>query len=280
MPRRRFRRRARKRKVKNSVMKRRLGILGWDGSRPFTPWSKTLTTITYGVGRSPGTISGTIFHLPVNNWNDPIGPLSNPVAGAGTFTANRHPTNHDTAIANGYNTVQVLEWQLRLQVNWILDAAPTNDFFVAYTFKQDAATEVTMTAGTDSAIERLEIFTSPRWTVKHLRAIQGRSEVHTGKSDIVITVGNVFEYCKLIDRGLNTDAFGNGDVAHDIADVNSVTNPAAVQLFCTIVIMTESGLAMAANAIQLLVGVKQKVKIMRNWPGSQDLDTGEVDVHA
>ncbi len=283
MPQRRKKRhvkRRKKRRPKDAVMKQRLGITGFRGSRPYNPWSKTLTTKTFGTGQNPGTTSGTVFFLPVNNWNDPIGPLANPVAGTGTLTENRHPKHHDSAIADGYNTVQVLSWKAQIAVNWILADDPGRDFFVAYTFRQNATTELVRTAGTVSAVERLEIFTNPAWTVKHLRAIQGFREVHTSGNDIHISVPNVFKYCEKLAQGVEAISFTNERMSHIIADVNSASGPPLLPLFCTVVIMTEQGIAMTTSSVHITVAITQKVRIMRNWTGTTDLNEGEVDVHA
>lgn len=261
-------------------MKRRLGITGWGGSRPYNPWSKTLTTTTIGIGHNPGTTSGALFILPCNNWNDPTADLGTLVGGSGTSSTNRHPMHHNTAIADGYNVVQVLSWKAALRVNWILADTPTADFFVAYTFRGSALSEVTLTAGTASAIERMEMMTNSRWTLKHYRAVQGLQEVRPNSEDIIINVPNVFKYCENISRGTEIVTFGNGAMSHLIADVNSASGPPAVELFCTVVIMTESGQAMAIDSVAVTVSITQKVKIMRNWTGTSDLNEGEPDVHS
>ncbi len=274
------RRRRKKRRKRSDPMRKRMGLVGWRGSRPFDAWSKTLVTITHGTGHNPGTTSGTVFTLPVNNWNDPMGDLATLVAGSGNLIQNRHPVNHNNAIAAGYNIVQVLSWFCRLKVNWIKADDPSKDFFVAYTFSQNDATEVLLTAGLASNIERLEIFTNPRWTVKHMRAVQGSGEVHTNRSDIVINVPNVFKYCKIIADGSNVTTFGNGLMSHVIADTSAATNNPNIQLFCTVVIMTEDGFGLAIDSVAVTIAVTQKVRIMRDFLGAEDMDGGEVDVHA
>ncbi len=274
-------RRKRRRRRQRDPMRRRMGLEGWNGSRPFSPWSKTLTTVTIGHGNNPGTIAGTIFNLPCNNWNDPIGPFTNPVSGSGFKIENRHPVNHEVAIAQGYNMAEVLSWKCRLKVNWILADTPTADFLVAYTFSGDTATEVSLTVASNVAsIERAEILTNPRWTVKRMRGVQGVGESHTSKDDIIINVPNMYKYLEILGRGGDPVSWDHAAISHLLLDVNSGSNPPAIGLFCTVVVMTESGAAMAINSVAITVTITQKVKIMRDYIGAEDMDGGEVDLHA
>ncbi len=275
---------AKKRRTKRfsakATMKRRLGLLGWGNSRPFFEWSKTITTRTLGEGHNPGTLAGAFFHLPVNNWNDPLGTLSNLVAGSGSLTANRHPLNHDDAITRNYNRARVLSWSAKINVNWIASASGTQDFIVAYTFSEDTNTEVTLVAGTAARIERLEIETNPRWTVKKFEAANNGQFAPSSTRGIFIRVPNVFAYCDIIARGEQDVEANNGTVGHILADSSSATNAPTITLFCTVVIMTESGIAMAIDSVHATVAITQRVKLMRDHQGAEDMDEGEVDVHA
>lgn len=276
---RRRRKTSRRFNVTRNVMKRRLGLLGWGNSRPFFPWSRSLTTRTLGEGHNPGTIAGAFFHLPVNNWNDPLGSLANLVAGGGSLVSDRHPMHHNNALSIGYNRVQVLSWKAELMVNWIAGAIVDQDYNVAYTFAQDAATNVTLAAGTTARAERLAMETNPMWTIRKFNGTPGV----TGKrvnNKIVISVPNVFAYCKVIADGQLAIEANNGSVAHAIADVAHTVNPPPVALFCTVVIYTESGKAMAVSTVHVTVAITQRVKIMRDLVGSEDLDEGSPDVHA
>lgn len=264
----------------DAVMKQRLGIKGHKGSQPFDAWSKTLTTVTLGEGHNPGTTTGTVFHLPCANWNDPLGDLDTMVSGTGQLTENRHPMDHNTAIAAGYNTVQVLSWKATITTNWILADAPLGDFMLAYTFVQNEDTEITLAAGAATRSMRLAMITSPRWTIKKFRSVQGFSENVLGSEKTVISVPNMFKYLKIINDGSTTSIpFGNARAAHVIADVAHSASPAAVDMFCTVVIFSESGLAMAIDSIHVTVAIEQKVRIMRNWLGSTDLNAGQPDIH-
>ncbi len=263
-----------------NVMKRRLGLLGWGNSRPFHEWSKTLTTRTMGEGHNPGTTSGAVFHLPVNNWNDPLGTLSTLVGGSGSLTANRHPMNHDFALARGYNRVQVLSWRARINVNWIASASGTQDFIVAYTFSQDANTQLLLTTPTVARLERLRIETNPRWTVKKFDAHNQATLIPSSAMGISINVPNVFAYCDIIARGQLDLEANNGTVGHILGDNAATVNPPDITLFCTVVIMTESGIAMALDAVHVTVAITQRVKIMRDALGNEDMVEGTPDVHA
>ncbi len=270
----------RKRRRKNNVMKQRLGLIGWNGSRPFNPWSKTLTTKTLGEGHNPGTTSGAVVILPVNNWNDPLGSLSTLVAGTGSLTSNRHPMNHDLAISTGYNRVQVLSWKCVLTFTWILAGDPIQDFIVAYHFGTQASTEITLTAGTAARLEALEFQTNPRWTLKRFNASGGTDATNARPNNVTISVPNVFAYCKIIADGSLTTEANNQTVSHVIADTSSASNEPAIPLRCTFAIYTESGLALAVDSIRVNVAITQKVKIMRDFLGGEDMDGGEPDPHA
>lgn len=239
-----------------------------------------MTTRTLGQGRNPGTTSGAVFHLPVNNWNDPLGTLATLVAGSGSLTSNRAPMHHNNALASGYQRVQVLRWKAEIYVNWIAGDIPDQDFNVAYTFSQTATTELLLTAGTAARLEVLEIETNPMWTVARFNGTPGLTTRRSNQNRIVISVPNVFAYCDSIARGqLNVEA-NNGTVGHVIALVNSATAPPTVALFCTVAIYTVSGLAMAINTVNVQVAVTQHVKIMRDLIGTEDLDEGEPSVHS
>lgn len=274
------RRRRRKRRAKNSVMKQRLGLLNKRGSRPYHAWSKTITEVTLGHGTNPGTTAGAIFHLPVNNWNDPLGTLATLTSGAGTLVAGRHPRHHVNAILDGYNAVQVLSWQMKMWCNWIKADAPNGDFFVGYIIRDDANTEVTLVADGTAERERLDMMTSPRWTLKHYRAVQGFREVRPNSEAIVINIPNVYAYGKILAGGASVVAFGPRRMSHQIADVASTVNPPGQTIFCTVCIMTESGLAMAIDSVDVTIEITQKVRIMRNALGSGDLNEGQPDSHA
>lgn len=280
MPPRRKRRKKRKRKRGDEVMKRRLGLTGWGRVKAFHPWSKTVVSRILGEGHNPGTTAGAVFILPVNNWNDPLGSLSTLVAGTGSLTNNRHPEHHDDALNDGYTRVQVLGWQARINVNWILADNPVQDFMVGYAFVGTSGTEVVLTAGTAARIERMEFLTNPRWTFKHYRAVQGLQEVRSQKEAIVINVPNIARYLRVITRGSRTSALDNNVMQHIIADSPHTSSPANALLFCNVAIITEGGLAMAIDSVRVTVQITQRVKIYRDNPGSKDMDGGEVDVHA
>lgn len=253
--------------------------MGWQNSRPYNIWSRTLTTRTMGEGHNPGTTTGALFILPVNNWNDPLASLGTLVVGTGSKTEDRHPMNHDDAIADGYGRVQVLSWSAKINVNWIASASGTQDFIVAYTFSETSTTEVALAAGSGGRNERLEILTNPRWTVKQFDANNQGTFKPTSTNGIFISVPNVFAYCDTLNQGtLNTEA-NNSTIGHLIADSSSATNVPTVTLFCTVVIMTESGIAMSIDSIHVTVAITQRVKIMRTFIGTEDMDGGEADVH-
>ncbi len=278
MPRRR--KRSRRFTTTRAVMKRRLGMVGWGNSRPWHPWSKIITTRTLGEGHNPGTTTGAIFFLPVNNWNDPLGSLATLVAGSGSLTSNRHPMNHNNAISTGYNWAQVLSWSAKIEINWITASSPPNDFNVAYTFAQDAASEVTLVAGTEARVDNLDIETNPMWTVKRFNAAFGDTPKRGNEGVTFISVPNVFEYCDSIARGLSATEANNQTVGHLIADVSHTSGPPTIPLFCTVAIYTISGLAMPINSVHVTVAVTQRVKLMRDLIGAEDLDEGQPDVHA
>lgn len=260
----------------DAVMKRRMGLKGWAGSRPYTPWSKTLVTRTTGEGHNPGTTSGAVFGLPVNNWNDPLGALTTLVSGTGTIVQNRHPMHHDSAIEDGYNVVQVLLWSAKMTFNFIGAEAAVGDYLVAYHFGSQLASEVSLTAGAASRVERMELLTNPRWTVKHLNGSPQEIQDHT----VRIAPINVFDYCEIIADGAQTVAFGNGLMSHGIRDVSFTSDFPVVELFCIVVIMTESGLEMPVDSVHATIEITQKVRIMRDNLGAEDMDEGEPDLHA
>ncbi len=262
------------------IMKQRLGITGWKGSTPFHPFSKTITTTTYGEGHNPGVTTGAVFHLPVNNWNDPIGDLATLIAGTGTLIHNRHPMDHDTAVLFLYNVAQVLSWKAVIDINQITAETPLVDFFVAYTFVQSEGTQVILsTTPATARIERLNIFTNPRWTVVHF---DGTSVKRKGMNKpIVISVPNVFEYCRIISQGQSAnDTFGQAVMSHAIADVNHTVNPPVIKLFCNVVIASEAGVAMDADSLHVTVAITQKVRVFRAHSVSKDLSEGVPDTHA
>ncbi len=280
MPPRRRKRRAKKRRKRTDPFKRRMGYTGWKGSKPFFGWSRTLTSVTLGEGHNPGVTTGAQFTLPVNNWNDPLGTLATLVAGTGSLTSNRHPKYHDNVIAQGYRIAQVLSWNARIHVNWIKADTPTGDFVVGYSFWEDIQTEVTLTAGDAGRIERLEWLTNPRWTLKHYKGIQGFGEARGKNEAININIPNVYRYCKAVADGSEIVAFGPRSMSHVIADVGFNNGPPAVELYCRVVIFSESGLAMAIDSVHVTIEITQKVKVMRSNDGLNDMFEGEVDVHA
>ncbi len=274
------RRRRSKRSSHTNVMKRRLGLLGWKNSRPFFNWSQTLVTRTMGSGHNPGTTMGATFILPVNNWNDPLGSLSTLVAGTGSLINARRPVRHADALAAGYQRCQVLSWHADIKVNWIASAGGTSDFIVAYTFGQDNTTEVVLTVGDAGRVEVLEFLTNPRWTIKRFDANNSGTFRPTSTRGISINVPDVFAYCQKMAEGqLNVEA-NNSTVGHVMASVASTTNGPTVQLFCTVAIFTESGLAMAIDSVNVTVAITQRVKVMRDFIGTEDMDDGETGIHA
>ncbi len=269
----------RKRRTGDMIMKQRMGVLGWGGSKPFHAWSKTLITRTIGHGHNPGTTIGGTFTLPVNNWNDPLGTLGTLVAGTGSLAAARHPVNHADAITSGYRRAQVLSWKAEITVNWLTANAPTLDFIVGYTFSQDNTSEVILASGATGRTEVLEFQTNPRWTLKRFNATAGVDEIPK-KKVVTINVPNVFKYCQFIANGDLALEANNGSVSHIIADVDLSSNLPSITLNCRIVIYTESGLAMPIDSLNVEVAITQRVKIMRDAIGSEDMDGGETDVHA
>lgn len=269
----------RRRSSQRDIMHRRMGLKGLNNSRPFKPWSKTLVTRTLGEGHAGiGTLAGSSFNLPVNNWNDPLGGLTGLQAGTGSLTKNRHPMNHDDAIADGYDHVQVLSWKAEIATTWIGTSSETLDYIVAYTFAEDTSTEVALTAGTAVRLERLEMMTNPRWTMRNYNAVGGEQHSKPNNS-VFISVPNVFAYCTLIARGHQTVEANNGTVSHQIVDSSSSTNVPDIGLFCTVSIFTESGLALPVDSILVTVAITQRVKIMRDKLGGEDMEDGETDVH-
>lgn len=282
MPPRRRKRRAkprRKKKKRVDPMKARMGMTGWKGSKPYHGWSKTLTTVTMGEGHNPGGTTGALFSFPVNNWNDPLGTMNSLVAGTGSLTSDRHPMHHDNAIADKYEVAQVLSWKAEIDVNWIKADLPTGDFIVAYTFVQDENSAVTLGTGATGRLEVLAIQTNPRWTVKHFRAVQSFDEVRKRRNSIIISVPNVYRYCKTISSGQVFTAFSSEVVSHEIKDVSHASSAPAVKLFCRIVIMAKSGLDMLVDSVHVTVAITQKVKIMRNKRGDEDMLEGVPDTH-
>ncbi len=265
----------------NAIMKRRMGAIGWGGSKPFFSWSKTITTKTLGEGHNPGGTMGALFHLPVNNWNDPLGNLATLVAGTGSLTSNRHPEPHLNAIAVGYNRVNVISWKAEIDVNWIAPEGASNDFVVAYTFKQEAVTELTLATGPAGRIEVLELKTNPRWTISRVfNAHHGHDTGKKKSSKVVINVPNVFKYCEFIAGGQTNLLADNGSTGHAIKDTGFTSNVPIITLFCTVAIFTLSGLTMLIDSIHVTVAITQKVKIYRDFLGDEDMDDGETDVHA
>lgn len=272
--------RRKKRRTGGSIMRQRMGLAGWNGSRPFSPWSRTITTKTLGEGHNPGTTTGAVVTLPVNNWNDPLGSLSTLVAGTGSLTSNRHPMDHAEALAAGYGRVQVLSWKCVITVTWIKAADAIQDYIIAYTFKTDTATEVLLAAGSAARIEALEFRTNPRWTLKSFNATGGLNPINNRPNTVTINVPNVFEYCNLIALGGLTDEANNNTVSHVLADTSSGSNQPAIPLRCTFAIYTESGLALDIDSIRVNVAITQRVKLMRDFKGGEDMDGGEPDVHS
>lgn len=281
MPPKRRTRRKRKGSAATRIMKQRLGLTSHGGSRPYMPWSRTLTTVTLGEGHNPGTLMGASFVLPVNNWNDPLGTLSNLVSGTGSLTHKRHPVHHDDAIVDGYDTCQVLSWKANISVNWIKADDPISDYMVAYTIVPNKASAVANAVGDAGRIERLEIMTNPRWTVKHFKSVQGITEVRPRNESVSINIPNVYQYCKILAAGADiNEPFTNGSVSHTIADVSDIASDfPRVLCMCTVVIMTESGLVMAIDSLHITVHVTQKVKLFRAFFGIEDMLEGEADLH-
>lgn len=262
------------------VMRKRLGLSGWENSSPFNDWSKTIVSKTYGEGHNPGTTSGATFTLPVNNWNDPLGDLSTLVGGTGTLTEKRHPIHHDDALLHLYNTAQVLSWKAEININHIKESEALNaigDYYVAYTFTQNAGTQVALDpTGELSRIERFNIRSNPMWTV-----IRRDAGIHRKYRPIVISVPSVFEYMKVTAAGANSSAtFGNPAISHVIADVAFDSGGPDNTLFCRVVIGKESGTAMAIDTVHVTIAITQKVRIMRNFLGTKDIVFGVTDSHA
>lgn len=267
----------RRRHRTNRVMRRRMGLRGWDDSRPYHPWSKTLVSRILGEGHNPGVTSGVEFALPVNNWNDPLGTGGGLVVGTGSQTTNRHPVKHNNAITDGYNVAQVLKWRCLIILNWIRAEDITGDYIVAYRFTQQDGTEVLLPAGPATSIEILEMLTSPYWTTKRFNA----SPLHRKRETVSINVPDVYQYVEAIHAGHQVSTtMGNGVMSHVIADTNSASNSPVVKLFCQVVVASLSGLVMLIDSLHITIQITQKVRIMRDYVGSQDLDEGEADVHA
>ncbi len=174
----------------------------------------------------------------------------------------------------------MLAWKAKIVVNWILNALAIGDHIIAYTFTEDANTEFEGVAGSAGRIERLEILTNPRWTVKRLEGHPGTDAPSSDVHVLFISVPNVFKYCQIIADGSNTREANNGSVSHALTDSNHTVTPPLIPLFCQIIIFNESGNVMAIDSLHITVEITQRVKIMRDRKGTEDMDEGEVDVHA
>lgn len=260
-------------------MRKRLGQSGLQGSRPWSPWSKILVTKTLGVGEAPGTINGWHFAIPVNNWNDPMGTLGDLAAGAGAKIQDRHPIHHNDAIADGYDMVQVLSCNLKVEIYWNIASDNTSGRMTwGYAFSDAFTSPFTHAVGTASRGELLNMKSDPRWTTGTILA-DGffNDNIVTIRVAIpsILTYGRVFHKGSVVD---GVTAFGAGMVSHPIADSSSATNAPAVPIFCHFVLFNNTGLATLVSSTKVHIESTQKVRIMRNMTTA---DLNEVpDIHS
>jgi len=248
------RRYKRKRKVPGwrLLMERRLGSRSFGNHRPYHSQTKTLVTRTVGHGHVTATTAGNSWAIPVNNWNDPMGPLTTLAGGSGTLIENRHPLNHDTAIADDYQVVRVLDWVMRCSVSYVGTDTPGKDYVVAWRFSNSITSPFTWTAGGTTVGNWNAIQTDPQYSYAKFSATNtGGSSMPSG-GDLVITVPSVNAYCKKLHSGLQStiaNDYGPEMSGHILADVDHASNPPTIVLFCNMHVFTANGLAFAANDV-------------------------------
>lgn len=259
------------------IMNKRLGKVGYQGSRPWSPWSKILVTKTSGVGEAPGTLSGWHFAIPCNNWNDPMGSLGDLVAGTAQKIQDRHPIHHNDAIADGYDMVQVLSCKMRVEIMWNVAADVTSGRMTwGYAFSHTLTSPFNHTAGSAATGELLNMVSDPRWTTGTFLADPNHKAVV-----IKVNVPSILQYGKIFHGGstvFGDEAFGAGLVAHPIADSSSATNNPIILVSCHFVLFNNAGIATAVSSTRVRITSEQKVRIMRNMT-TADLDISP-DIHS
>ncbi len=252
--------------MSRAKMHKRLAIRGWDQSRPWIPFTKTLTTKTYGTGHNPGTLAGGVWDIPINNWNDPLGDAGDFVSGTGIEISNRHPLNHSEALSDGYTIVQVLSAKIEVTPKWNIASLDVDgDYFLAWAFSKDSAKPVTLVVGGAAEGEIANIKSDPRWEFRRYSSSQETRNQRRGPT--VITIPNMFDYCEIVGRGDAGDgleAVMAGNVSHQIADTPFTSNVPDITLFVHLVIVMESGEVMAINSVSMEVLVTQKVRLMHD----------------
>ncbi len=252
--------------MSRAKMHKRLAIRGWDQSRPWIPFTKMLTTKTYGTGHNPGTTAGAQWDIPINNWNDPLGDGGTFVAGTGILITNRHPLNHSEALSDGYTVAQVLSAKIEVTPKWNIASDDVDgDYFLAWAFSKDSAAPVTLAVGGAVEGEIGNIKSDPRWEWRRYSSSQETRDQR--RKATVITIPNMFDYCEIVGRGDAVDGIDSitaGNVSHLLADVAFNSGPPDITLFVHLVVVMESGLAMAINSVSMEVLVTQKVRLMHD----------------
>lgn len=252
------------------IMRTRLGQQGFQGSRPWAPWSKVLVTRTAGVGEAPGTLCGWHFAIPVNNWNDPMAALGDLVAGTSQKVQDRHPIHHNDAIADGYDMVQVLSSKIQVEIMWNVAADVTSGRMTwGYAFSSSLVSPFAHTAGSGATIELLNMVSDPRWTTGSMLADPNHRAVV-----INVNIPSVLQYGKVFHGGsvvFGDDAFGAGLMAHPISDTSTASLGPIILVVCHFVLFNNAGLATAISSTRIRVEHEQKVRIMRNMT-TADLD--------
>lgn len=259
------------------VMRTRLGQTGYQGSRPWAPWSKILVTKTAGVGEAPGTLCGFHCPVPINNWNDPMGTLGDLVAGTGQKIQDRHPIHHNDAIADGYDLVQVLSCKLKFELMWnIAEDVTSSRMTWGYAFSGSITSPFNHATGSAATGELLNMVSDPRWTTGEFIADPNRRAVV-----VRVNVPSCLTYGKIFHAGLpgsGLEAFGAGNMAHTLADSPSSSNNPNVPIWIHFVLFNNTGLETIVSSVKMRIESVQKVRIMRTLI-TADLDQSP-DIHA
>ncbi len=272
MPRRKRRSKKKKRSHKRrdaNQLKFRTGNVAPAGrGKPFIPQTKTYNARCVTTIINSATTSGDIACFFPGQYNLPLSVASSNEAftfeGTVAESSAKHPTGHAEAIAQGYDTAEVLSCLYRFTIRFQGADAATKDFCFAYKFTNDLDVddEVAFTAGVLSVDQWHNMQMTRAWTWKRFSATQSGGSIWPSSGIVNVNIPSVAKLMYGMNRDLipPDNKFPLRSVIADTATISTFELPLALA-FC---VFTTNGIALAAADIIIEIDWFGKVRLARD----------------